>query len=132
MTWQPGDALPRYHYRLGPTVKDPEGNEVHYASFEEVPQCSAQGSTGQEAVMRLWEILPGYLENLVSLGLDVPAGNGQGAVLIGGVGLEGSFHNMRSALAPESKAPPAEPGDPSAEFDDMERTPTESNGVLVA
>ena len=72
MQWKHGDPIPGYHYSFGPVVHDVDGKEVHYAFFEELPGCSAHGKTDDEALERLWEILPSHLENLNKYGAEIP------------------------------------------------------------
>lgn len=89
MDWNVGNPLPRYHPRLFPVVRDVEGREVHRAAFIEAPALSAHGESGPEAIARLWDALPAYLQQLTEYGLEVPDPQPQGEIRIGRVTLLG-------------------------------------------
>ncbi len=64
--------LPAYHVRVSGPEKCPDGTWVMTASFTELPQCLAQAPTAQEAVERLWDGLPAFIDMLKEHGQSVP------------------------------------------------------------
>src|SRR5882672_4161147 len=83
MAWEPGQPIPRYHYRFHKPVIGAEGRQVHYVELVELPNCSAQGDSPGDAFQRLWQAVPDYLNQLHRLRLPIPDPNPPGNVEIG-------------------------------------------------
>lgn len=64
--------LPQYHERVSGPEKLPDGTLVMTAWFDELPACLAQAATAEEAVERLWDGLPAFLDMLNEYGATIP------------------------------------------------------------
>jgi predicted RNase H-like HicB family nuclease len=78
-------GLPKYHVRMYKPVRDADGSLIHYVEFVELPELGASGGTPTEALLRLWEALPGQLAFRNEHHLPIPPAQSSGVVRVGAI-----------------------------------------------